>query len=114
MKNILIIALTIASTTAFAQKKTSKYKEINFDVSGICEMCEDRIEKVLDTKGIRVADWNVDTHNCRVIFNTTKITELAIHKLIAGIGHDTEKVKASKESYDNIHSCCKYREDVNH
>jgi len=114
MKNILIIVLTIISTTAFGQKQKSKYQEINFKVSGVCEMCEDRIEKVLDAKGIRVADWDLDTHNCKVIFNTTKITELAIHKLIAGIGHDTDKVKASKESYDNIHSCCKYREDVNH
>lgn len=114
MKNILTTVIILTSTIAFGQKQKSKYKEINFKVSGVCEMCEDRIEKVLDARGIRVADWNLDTHNCKVIFNTTKITELAIHKLIAGIGHDTDKVKASEESYDNIHSCCKYREDVNH
>ena len=114
MKNLLIIVLTIISTTAFGQKEKSKYQEINFKVSGVCGMCEDRIEKVLDTKGIRVAEWDVDTHNCKVIFNSTLITELAIHKIVAGAGHDTDKVKASKESYDNIHNCCKYREDVNH
>ena len=114
MKNLLIIVLTIISTTAFGQKQKSKYQEINFKVSGVCEMCEDRIEKVLDAPGIRVAEWDLDTHNCKVIFNTTKTTELAIHKLVAGVGHDTDKVKASKESYDNLHGCCKYRSDVNH
>ena len=114
MKNLIIIVLTIISTTAFGQKQKSKYQEINFKVSGVCEMCEDRIEKVLDAPGIRVAEWDVDTHNCKVIFNATKITELAIHKIVAGAGHDTDKVKASKESYDNLHGCCKYRSDVNH
>ena len=114
MKNILIVVITVLSTIAFGQKQKSKYKEINFKVSGVCEMCEDRIEKVLDAPGIRVAEWDLDTHNCKVIFNTTKITELAIHKLIAGIGHDTDKVIASKKSYDNLHGCCKYREDVNY
>ena len=114
MKNLIIILLTIISTTAFGQKQKSKYQEINFKVSGVCEMCEDRIEKVLDSPGIRVAEWDLDTHNCKVIFNTTKTTELAIHKLVAGAGHDTAKVKASKESYDNLHGCCKYRTDDNH
>ena len=114
MKNLLIIVLTIISTNAFGQKQQTKYQQINFKVSGVCEMCEDRIEKVLDAPGIRVAEWDVDTHNCKVIFNTTKITELAIHKLVAEAGHDTDKVIASKESYDNLHGCCKYRTDVNH
>jgi hypothetical protein len=37
-----------------------------------------------------------------------KIDELTIHKNIAAVGHDTQKVKATDEAYNNLHDCCKY------
>jgi len=113
MKNLLLIIMLLISATVFGQK-TSKYKEINFQVSGICGMCEDRIENALNIKGIRVAEWDQESGNCKVIYNTTKITEMEIHQAIAKAGHDTDKVKATKEDYDNLHGCCKYKEDVKH
>jgi len=114
MKNLIIILLTLASTTAFSQKQRKNYQEINFKVSGVCGMCEDRIESALDVKGIRVAEWNKNSLNCRVIFNTAKITETEVHQLVADVGHDTEKIKATDEAYNGLHSCCKYKEDITH
>lgn len=102
------------SASTFAQDKSEKYKSVDIKVSGVCGMCEERIENALDIKGIRIAKCDIDTGICKVTYNTTKISEDDIHKTIAAAGHDTDKVKATQESYNNLHGCCKYREDVKH
>lgn len=73
-------------------------------------MCEARIEKALDIPGIIVADWDVESKKAKVAYKTKAITEEQIHQLIANVGHDTEKIKATDEAYANMHGCCKYRE----
>ena len=90
----------------FAQKKT----EITFEVSGVCGMCEDRIEKSLDIPGVIMADWEIKSKQLSVAYNIKKISESQIHQRVADAGHDTEKVKATDEVYANLHGCCKYRD----
>jgi hypothetical protein len=34
-----------------------------------------------------------------------------IHKAIAAVGYDTELFKATDESYNNLHFCCKYERE---
>ena len=31
-----------------------------------------------------------------------------IHKAIANVGYDTDKIKAKDEVYKDLHKCCKY------
>jgi len=110
MKFIKILPITILlfiGLNSFAQKE-SKFTEINFRVEGVCGMCESRIENALDIKGIKLADWDVKTKNCRVIYKTADFKELDIHQIVADLGHTTEKVKTTPENYDNLHHCCKY------
>jgi cation transport ATPase len=72
-------------------------------------MCKERIEKaVLKTKGVKFCNWSIETHQLTVIMDERKIDELTIHKNIAAVGHDTQKVKATDEAYNNLHDCCKY------
>lgn len=107
MKHAIIFTLLIAAAfTAQAQNKT----EIQFGVSGVCGMCEARIEKALDVPGVIMADWNVDTKKATVAFKTKKLTEQQVHQLVADAGHDTDRVKAKDEVYAKIHGCCKYRD----
>ena len=106
MKNVLILMAFAISTASFAQKKV----EIEFQVSGVCGMCEARIEKALDVPGIIMADWDVETKKAKVAYQTKALTEEQIHQLIANVGHDTDKIKATDEAYANMHGCCKYRE----
>lgn len=106
MKHVLILMALVLSTATFAQKKA----EIEFQVSGVCGMCEARIEKALAVPGVIMADWNVETKKAKVAFKTKVLTEEQIHQLIANVGHDTEKIKATDEAYANMHGCCKYRE----
>lgn len=84
--------------------------ELTFCVSGLCGMCEDRIEAAFDQKGIVAADYNLDTKKMHVVYKTKKWDEERLHKLATGVGHDTDKYKADDELYANIHGCCKYRD----
>ncbi|MEQ8324464.1 MAG: heavy-metal-associated domain-containing protein [Vicingaceae bacterium] len=113
MKNaILLIIFAVAFGTAIGQK--AENITIKFHVDGICGMCEERIENALDTKGVKYADWDRQTHICEVIYRPDKISEADIHKLLNEAGHDTELSKASEEAYSGIHSCCRYREESDH
>ena len=84
--------------------------ELTFGVSGLCGMCEDRIEAAFDQKGIVAADYNLDTKKMNVVYKTKKWDEERLHKLATGVGHDTDKYKADNDLYANIHGCCKYRD----
>ena len=86
-----------------------KYKKENFKVWGKCEMCTVTIEKAVKSiKGIRTARWNVVNGKMKVKFNPELTNLDDIHKTIALAGYDTELYKASDESYNKLHYCCKY------
>ena len=84
-------------------------KEIKFLVNGSCTICENRIEKALNVNGIELADWDLSTHMCTVIYNSNKIKEDNIHRMIAIAGYDTPKYKAEEIKYQSIKSCCQYK-----
>ena len=92
MKIIISTLIILTSLFSFAQNEVKK-KEINFEVAGACDMCKSRIEESLDIKGIKFAEWDKESHNCKIIFDPRKISEDDIHSTIAEIGHDTDKVK---------------------
>lgn len=94
-----------------ANASAQKIQEQNIKVYGNCDMCKERIEQALDVKGIKFAEWNPETLNLRVVYRKDKISEAGIHQLLSAAGHDTEKVRASAEAYQSLHSCCKYREN---
>lgn len=108
MKYCTLFFFVFMGLVASAQKKA----ELSFGVSGLCGMCENRIEKSLDISGIIMADWNIESKQLAVAYKTNKIQEKAIHQLVADAGHDTDQVKASDEAYANLHECCKYRESA--
>ena len=103
----LFVAALFFSHTSFAQGKAVK---ANIKVFGNCGMCKQRIETALDHNGVKLAAWDSKTKNLEIVYNPKKITELQIHELIAGVGHDTEKVKAKDDVYANLPFCCLYRD----
>jgi mercuric ion binding protein len=109
MKKIILLFLVVGSSfAALAQKKV----EITFQTDGVCGMCEKRIETaLLDMDGVWTADWDRETHATYVVYNPKKLSEMDLHKTVAGVGHDTPKVKAKDEDYAKVHACCKYRDE---
>ncbi len=108
MKNLFITAVIILfSTTIQAQNKNAR---ATIEVDGVCMMCKDRIEKAaIQTRGVKSAVWNVDTHMLSLIFDERRTNIQTIEESIAAVGHDTKNVKATEEVYENLHHCCKYR-----
>ena len=102
---LLLVVVTLTAVSAHAQKA-----ELTFGVSGLCGMCEDRIEAAFDQKGIVAADYDLEKKTIHVVYNTKKWDEKRLHKLAAAVGHDTDKYKAADEVYANLHGCCKYRD----
>jgi len=109
---ILTIALALCSIVSFSQ--TQKTITTTFWVAGICGMCEETIEKAMDTKGIVVADYSLETNKLTLTYKPDKISIGKIHALLNDAGYDTEKSICTPEQYSNVHDCCKYREDAKH
>lgn len=86
-----------------------KLKTVTFKVYGNCGMCKSKIEGALkNVKGVAAASWDMKKLMMTVTYNPKKIELDDIHKKIAAVGYDTEKVKAETEVYNKLHFCCKY------
>jgi hypothetical protein len=96
------------SAKLYAQK--SKSEKVSFKVFGNCPQCKERIENACDIKGVKAAEWDVDSKQMVVIYNPSKISLEKIHEAIAACGHDTELKKADTEVYSKLPDCCLYRE----
>src|SRR6187401_1074494 len=109
-KYLFIIAMLTISVGLSAQANKAKDSTVTFRVSGACEMCKERIEKTLKIRGVRSADWNVDSKILTIIYNPGIVSFLKVNKIIAEAGHDTELEKAKDAVYNELPSCCHYRE----
>ncbi|BFP40417.1 hypothetical protein FGF1_12620 [Flavobacteriaceae bacterium GF1] len=108
-KNVIVALFLLIGTIGFAQEKN---KKMTFEVDGRCEMCKMRIEKAaLGVPGVKFADWDIPSHQLSLIVDERKTNPMEIKTALVAVGHDTKELKATQEAYDNIHACCKYRED---
>ena len=104
----LIFVFTIFSFSVVAQDVSTNLKE-KFKVYGNCGMGKSKIEKAANSvEGVKRAKWNVETKKIIVKFDSSKTTNEAIKKAIAKVGYDTEEFRAKDETYNALHSCCKY------
>ncbi len=107
MKTIKIAFLAIAciciAASVSAQKKTE-----SFNVSGNCGMCKTKIEKAAKDAGASSAEWDVEKKEITVTYNSSTTNAAKIQQKIASVGYDNAGAKASDESYDKLHGCCKY------
>lgn len=102
--SLAIILFSAFAVTSFGQKS----KTDTFQVSGNCGMCEANIEKAAKNAGATFAEWNKDTKIITVKYKSTSTNLAKIQKSIADAGYDNVGAKASNESYDKLHACCKY------
>ena len=78
-------------------------------MNGNCEQCKKRIEKAaFSVSGVKSAEWGIDDHKLHLIINEEKCSVTDVKKAVAKVGHDTDDVKSTDETYNNLHSCCKY------
>ncbi len=111
-KLILVMLVTLVGLSVQAQEKKqekSKNATYEIDVNGNCGLCKKRIEKAAySVKGVKSAQWHQDHHDMHLIIDETKCSIDDVHAAVAKAGHDTNKVKAKDEDYEQLHSCCQY------
>ncbi len=80
-------------------------------VDGICGMCQDRIKEAsVGFDEISFAFWDMESKMLRIDVEED-FDVMVLHHALANIGHDTKLAQASDEAYDNLHGCCKYRDE---
>ena len=109
IKLFFVALLIIVTTTSYSQKKIT---ETQLKVDGICFMCKHRIETALDTAGVKFAEWDIDTQILKIAFRNDKYSEKDIAQILANVGHDTEKIKATDKAYEKVDLCCRYRDET--
>ena len=110
MKKIVLALTLLVGTISFAQNKNAK---ATVEVDGVCNMCKERIEKAaIKAKGVKVANWDVNTHELKLIYDERKTSLKSIQQSVADAGHDTKEIKATDAAYHSLHTCCLYRDDA--
>jgi hypothetical protein len=104
------LRITILSTLFlfFAQLSFAQSKSETFKVAGECGMCKTKIEGAAKKAGASFASWSEDSKVLTVKYNSTSSNTAKIQKAIAATGYDTPGFKATDESYEKLHACCKY------
>ena len=105
---LLLLSLVLNGTSFMADQKKELVRE-EIKVDGVCSMCKTRIEKAaFSAKGVKSAQWNVDTHQLNVVYDRAKVSMTQIEEEIAEVGHNTPNIEAPKAAYDALPVCCKY------
>lgn len=109
IKYILAFMLLFIGIESFAQRSAADTNVI-FKVYGACEQCKNRIEEAVKIKGVKLADWDVDTKILKVTYNPSQISLDKIQNRIVAVGHDLDDKKAKDNVYNELPACCHYRE----
>ena len=109
---IFLVLLVVSFRLLAQDKNETPFTIISFKVFGACEQCKDRIETALKIKGVKSADWNVDTKQLALEYNPAVISLEKIENKIVMVGHDLANKKAKNVIYKALPSCCHYRELV--
>ncbi len=112
---VMSFALNVNAQSGKSAEKESKGKTetIELKVKGVCQMCQSRIElAVYDLKGVKSAEWDLETDVLTTVVKTGKVTKEQIAEALSEAGHDNELMKAKPEAYKEIPACCKYNDGV--
>ena len=112
-KYIIMLCLIFSGVTTYSQvnKISSTDTIVTFKVFGACEwQCKPRIEAASKEKGVKSAVWNVDTKLLSLVYDPSRTTLDKIQNRIVTAGHDLQNKKTKDVVYNELPSCCRYRE----
>ena len=104
-----VIALLTSCEGESNKTGASSDKTETFHVYGNCGMCEKTIEaSLVDVDGISKADWDKNSKQIEVEFDTSKIKLIDIKNYIAKVGYDMKDLRAEESTYSKLLGCCQY------
>ena len=110
---MLLFAFSGIISHAQVNKIATKDTSITFKVFGACIQCKNRIEAVVKGKGVKKVNWDIDSKILSLTYNPSQVSLEKIQNRIVGAGHDLENKKAKDNVYNELPSCCHYREMEN-
>jgi outer membrane receptor for ferrienterochelin and colicin/copper chaperone CopZ len=112
IKYIVLLFLCFPGVAAFSQQvnATDTDTAVKIKVFGVCIQCKERIEKAINIKGVKSADWNIETNQLNLVYNTGQVSLKKIQNRILAAGHDLENKKAVNAVYHALPKCCLYRD----
>ncbi len=78
-------------------------------VSGKCQMCIARIEKIATENGAASADWDLKAQMLTIVFDPSVTSVDNICYKLLKAGHDSGGIRAKDKAYNSLPECCKYR-----
>ena len=108
MKSLIILIIIIISGISQLSAQKEYVKSEDFTVYGNCGMCKRTIEKAASIKGVKSANWNMETDVMTVTYDTALVKLVEIKKAIASSGYDTDECRATDDAYKKLHGCCQY------
>lgn len=115
MKKISIAVFCLLGSILNVSAQTEKAipdSTITFKVFGLCEMCKARIETAAKGRGVKSADWNIESNILTLQYIPSQVSKEKIQNRIVGAGHDLENKKAKEAVYRDLPPCCLYRDSV--
>jgi len=100
---LLLSIFTINPSSAQTALKTETIK-----VWGNCGICKSHIEKAAKVAGATTANWNKDTKQLVVSFDSAKTNDISIQQSIAKAGYDTQDFSGNDIAYKKLDACCQY------
>lgn len=110
MKTIVFSAILSLILLSAPAVSGDAVKETSFTVSGLCNMCKNRIEKAMKIPEVKYAKWDKKSKQLKVAYLSESISLDSLQQRLAAVGHDTEKFKAADETYNGLPGCCLYRD----
>ena len=113
-KIVLVVLVALVGFVAQAQekKKNKNAKHVTRSKRELWAVSKTYSKGALSVEGVKSATWDIPSHQLSLILNEEKCSLLDVKKAIAKVGHDTDEVKATKEDYDKLHSCCLYEKRI--
>lgn len=109
MKKILLVAAIFAGIQVQSKAQSKPVTDTTFHVSGICNMCKERIENAAYIKGVKLAEWDKESQDLRVVFKNKKTDLKKVQQSISEAGHAMPNYPETEEGYANLPECCKFK-----
>jgi len=106
LKNIvtvILLQILFTSVSAFGQAK-----EVEIKTSAQCNECKEIIEETLmDMKGVKFAELDVESKIVKVAYNEKKTSAVDIKNAIVAVGYNADEQEADPEAVKRLSPCCR-------
>ncbi len=110
----LLLAITGSALLSSCSAQIKNTRTISLRIDGDCSMCEKRIEDAGNVKGEAQVNWDPDTKQATIAFDSTRTNLDAILKRISLAGYDTPNYLAPDAAYAQLPGCCQYERTMKH